>query len=92
MRGEHNQQQDQFSYGSLEKRVPENHPLRPIRVMVDEALLALSPRFDQIYDADGRKSILPERLLRALLLQLPEQRAIAELSSRDEVLDQVVCC
>ena len=68
MRGEDNQQQDLFSYGSLEERVPQNHPLRPIRAMVDEALVALSPRFDEIYDEDGRKSIPPERLLRALLL------------------------
>lgn len=59
-----------FSYGSLEERVPADHPLRPIRAMVDEALKALDGRFDEIYDADGRKSIPPERLLRALLIQL----------------------
>jgi len=70
MRGEDLQQQDLFSYGSLEERVPGDHPLRPIRTMVDEALRALDGRFDEIYGEDGRKSIPPERLLRALLLQM----------------------
>ncbi len=70
MRGEDIQQHDLFSYGSLEERVPANHPLRPIRLMVDEALKALDGRFEEIYDGDGRKSIPPERLLRALLLQM----------------------
>src|SRR6185312_9194582 len=46
------------------------HPLRPIRTMVDEALKELSARFDEIYNEEGRKSIPPERLLRALLLQM----------------------
>jgi len=70
MRGEDLQQDELFSYGSLEERVPASHPLRPIRAMVDEALKALDRRFDDIYDQDGRRSIPPERLLRALLLQL----------------------
>ena len=70
MRGEDIQQHDLFSYGSLEERVPAKHPLRPIRNMVDEALKSLDGRFHEIYDEDGRKSIPPERLLRALLLQM----------------------
>ncbi|HWR16175.1 MAG TPA: IS5 family transposase [Terriglobales bacterium] len=70
MRGDDLQQHELFSYGSLEERVPANHPLRPIRTMVDEALKALDGRFDEIYGEDGRKSIPPERLLRALLLQM----------------------
>jgi transposase len=70
MRGEDRQQQELFSYGSLEERVPADHPLRPIRVMVDYALKDMSLRFDALYGEDGRKSIPPERLLRALLLQL----------------------
>ena len=70
MRGEDLQQHDLFSYGSLEERVPADHPLRPIRAMVDEALKAMNERFNEIYGEDGRKSIPPERLLRALLLQL----------------------
>jgi transposase len=70
MRGDDIQQSELFSYGSLEERVPEGHPLRPIRLMVDEALKDMSGRFDEIYGADGRPSIAPERLLRALLLQM----------------------
>jgi len=58
MRGEDLQQHELFSYGSREERVPADHPLRPIRTMVDEALKALDRRFDEIYDEDGRKSIL----------------------------------
>src|ERR1700744_5017257 len=70
MRGEDIQQSELFSYGSLEDRVPANHPLRAIRRMVDEALREMSTRFEEIYPEDGRRSIPPERLLRALLLQL----------------------
>jgi transposase len=70
MRGEDIQQHELFSYGSLEERVPADHPLRPIRAMVDEALKSLDGRFGEMYGEDGRKSIPPERLLRALLLQM----------------------
>lgn len=58
-----------FSYLSAEERVPAEHPLRPIRTMVDVALRALSPAFTRMYVAFGRPSIAPEKLLRALLLQ-----------------------
>ncbi|MGH9697439.1 MAG: IS5 family transposase [Bryobacteraceae bacterium] len=70
MRGEDLQQHELFSYGSLEERVPTDHPLRPIRAMVDEALKDMDVRFDEIYGEEGRRSIPPERLLRALLLQM----------------------
>jgi transposase len=70
MRGEDIHQEELFSYGSLEARVPSDHPLRPIRAMVDEALVGMSDRFDAIYGDEGRPSIPPERLLRALLVQL----------------------
>jgi transposase len=70
MRGEDIQQSELFSYGRLEERVPASHPLRPIRLMVDEALKQMSGRFDEIYGEEGRRSIPPERLLRALLLQI----------------------
>jgi transposase len=70
MRGEDLQQHELFSYGSLEERVPADHPLRPIRAMVDEALRDMSGRFDEIYGEEGRRSIPPERLVRALLLQM----------------------
>ena len=58
-----------FSYLSCEARVPKDHPLRPIRRIVDEALAALSPEFEKLYARFGRPSIPPEILLRALLLQ-----------------------
>ena len=58
-----------FSYVSCEARVPKDHPLRPIRQIVDEALGALSPEFEKLYARFGRPSTPPERLLRALLLQ-----------------------
>ncbi len=59
-----------FSYVSPEERVPAEHPLRPIREMADVALKALSPVFDRMYAAFGRPSIAPEKLLRALLIQV----------------------
>jgi transposase len=58
-----------FSYVSLEARVPSSHPLRLIRAVVDEALEALSPRFEELYARNGRPSVPPEKLIRALLLQ-----------------------
>ncbi len=59
-----------FSYLSPEERVPAKHPLRPIRLMVDEVLKALSPAFSVLYSTFGRPSIPPKKLLRALLLQV----------------------
>ena len=70
MRGQDTQQAAMFSYVSLEERIPADHPLREMRKMVDEALRALSPLFDKLYAPSGRDSIPPERLLRALLLQV----------------------
>ena len=70
MRGDDRQQSDLFIYGSLEERVPKDHPLRPLRAMADIALEALSPRFAEMYSKIGRPSIAPEKLLRALLVQL----------------------
>ncbi len=70
MRGSDQQQSHVFSYISPEQRVRRNHPLRPIRTMVDEVLKQLSPRFNQMYAKVGRPSIPPEQLLRAQLLQM----------------------
>ncbi len=70
MRGEDQQQLGVFSYVSLEDRVPQSHPLRPIRKAVDEIFRAMSQEFDGLYAKTGRPSIPPERLLRALLLQI----------------------
>jgi len=70
MRGEDSKQEAMFSYLSPEKRVPAEHPLRRIREMVDTVLTEMSPRFARLYADVGRPSIAPERLLRALLLQI----------------------
>jgi transposase len=70
MRGDDNQQEGMFSYVSPEKRVPADHPLRPIRRMVDEILKEMSPQFAKLYSDVGRPSIAPERLFRSLLLQI----------------------
>jgi transposase len=70
MRGTHSEQSSMFSYISAERRVPKDHPLRAIRVMADMALQDLDQRFAGMYAALGRPSIAPERLLRALLLQV----------------------
>ena len=70
MRGNENKQSVIFSFVTLEDRVPADHPLRAIRRIVDEILSGMSKRFDGLYAESGRPSIPPERLLRALLLQI----------------------
>src|SRR6266478_3035452 len=70
MRGDDRQQAGMWSYLSPEQRVPADHPLRPIRAMVDTILAELSPQFATLYSPVGRPSIPPEKLLRALLLQV----------------------
>jgi transposase len=70
MRGSDQRSGSLFSYVDLEARVRADHPLRPIRMIVNEALASLHADFEAIYaDGVGRPSIPPERLLRALLLQ-----------------------
>lgn len=70
MRGDEDAQAEVWSYIPLEQRVPSDHPLRPLRAMVDAALKELSPEFSRLYARVGRPSIPPEHLLRALLLQI----------------------
>jgi len=70
MRGDDQQQLGVFSYVSLEDRVPSDHPLRPIRQSVDEIFRSMNKEFDGLYAKTGRRSIPPERLLRALMLQI----------------------
>jgi len=70
MRGDDLQQAAMFSYLSPEQRVPTNHPLRPIRQLADRVLGCLSESFDAMYSAIGRRSVAPEKLMRALLLQI----------------------
>jgi len=70
MRGFEQQSDALFVYLSPESFVPKEHPLRPIRQMVDTALENLSPVFSEMYSHTGRPSIPPERLLKAMLLQV----------------------
>ena len=70
MRGDEDAQAEVWSYIPLEQRVPADHPLRPMRAMVDTVLKELSPDFARLYSRVGRPSIPPEQLLRALLLQI----------------------
>jgi len=70
MRGSDTRQEGLFSYVSPETRIPKNHPLREIRRLTDEALARLTSDFEAAYSPMGRPSIAPEKLIRALLLQL----------------------
>jgi transposase len=69
MRGADVTQASLFSYRSLEERIPQDHPLRRLRALVDGILTSMSPEFDALYAKTGRSSIPPERLLRASLIQ-----------------------
>lgn len=84
MRGNDEHQTDLFSYESLEERVAADHPLRRIRALADQALVQLSTRFDAIYGDTGRPSIAPEKLLRALLLQV-----LYSIRSERVLMDQI---
>lgn len=70
MRGESTLQEKLFSYVDLESRIPQQHPIRKVRQIVDKALRKLEPAFADMYSAVGRPSIPPEQLIRALLLQI----------------------
>ena len=71
MRGDNQEQQGaMWSYVPMEQRIPVDHPLRRMRPMVDAILEEMSARFDELYSRVGRPSIAPEKLLRALLLQV----------------------
>lgn len=80
MRGSDMRTGELFSYVDLEKRVPEHHPLRLIRRIVNEVLA----EFAELYAAEGRPSIAPERLLRALLLQ-----AFYTIRSERQLMEQL---
>jgi transposase len=68
MRGRRNPQVTMLAFVDLEERVPEQHPLRRIKRLADDALDVLSPELDALYQEGGRPSIPPERLLKASLL------------------------
>lgn len=70
MRGTEDKQDALFSYVSQEERIPEGHPLRKVREIVNPILASMSQKFDKLYADSGRPSIPPEQLLRALLVQV----------------------
>jgi transposase len=84
MRGTDDRTESLFSYVSCEARVPADHPLRLIRVVVDEALEVLSAEVERLYARIGRPSIPPEKLLRALLLQ-----AFYSVRSERQLMEQL---
>lgn len=84
MRGSDQRSGALFSYVDLEARVRKDHPLRPIRAIVNAALASLSGDFEALYAKTGRPSIPPERLLRALLLQ-----AFYGLRSERQILERL---
>jgi transposase len=69
MRGSDERTGALFSYIDLEARVRNDHPLRSVRVVVNEALGAMEADFAGLYSRTGRPSIPPEKLLRTMLLQ-----------------------
>lgn len=73
-----------FSYVDLEQRVPEKHPLRVIKAIVDDVLVSLDAEFERLYEGTGRQSIAPERLLRASLLQ-----AFYSVRSERQLMEQI---
>jgi transposase len=73
-----------FQLFAVEDRIPANHPLRAIREIVDTALAELSRAFAKLYAREGRPSIPPERLLRALLLQ-----AFFTIRSERQLMEQL---
>ena len=68
MRGSFDSQPLIIADFNLKKRVPQDHPLRKIKPMVDQELKRLSPHFDQTDSHIGRPSIPPERVLKSILL------------------------
>ena len=70
MRGDEQKQTAMYSYVTLAQRIPADHPVRAIRVLVDRALARMDAQLEQLYSSTGRPSIAPERLLRATLLMV----------------------
>jgi transposase len=70
MRGDEEQQSGMFSYVTMEQRVPQDHPVRGIRALVDRGLGRMDAELSELYAKKGRPSIAPERLLGAQLLMV----------------------
>ncbi len=82
MRGQTDRQQSMFVAFDLEQRIPDDHPLRPIKLWCDRALAGMSRDFNRAYAKRGRASIPPETLIKALLLRalfsIPSERRLCE--------------
>lgn len=70
MRSADHTQDDLYCAVTLEELVPQDHRLRKLRPLVDEAMKQLRSQLSRLYSRTGRPSIAPERLLRALLIQV----------------------
>ncbi|MGN4031768.1 transposase, partial [Burkholderia gladioli] len=87
MRGADSYNESLFSTVRLEEFVPQTHPLRPIRTWVNEALSKMDAKFSAMYEADikgGRPSIAPEKLMRAMLLQV-----LYSIRSERQLVEQI---
>lgn len=84
MRGGDEIQEGLFSFSKLEDFVAQDHPLRAVRVLVNGALTELNALFNQIYADSGRTSIAPEKLLRAMLVQI-----LFSVRSERQLMEQV---
>lgn len=80
MRGIEHKQQQLFSYVNLEERIPNNHALRSLKVLVDDILKGMDHQLEAAYSREGRLSIPPERFLRASLLQVLFRRCLGIFS------------
>jgi transposase len=87
MRGADTFSESLFTVAKLEDFVPADHPLRPIRQWINEALVQMDRRFAAMYEADirgGRPSIAPEKLMRAMLLQV-----LYSIRSERQLVEQI---
>jgi transposase len=84
MHGDERVQDGMYSYVSLERRVPGDHPLRGIRELTDEVLRSRSGEFDVLYSEMVRRSIAPEYVLQALPLQV-----LFSVRSKRQLVEQI---
>lgn len=82
MRGTPDRQRSIFIVLDLAQRVPDDHPLRPIKRWCDRASAAMSRDFDKAYGRCANESIPPESLIKCLLLRalfgIPSERRLCE--------------
>ena len=84
MRGSDGMQESMFTVAKLEDFVLADHPLRSIAGLVNEALKGMNSLFNAIYADTGRASIAPEKLLRAMLIQV-----LFSVRSERQLMEQI---